>query len=216
MRIKPLQFAYGIKLIAVWMLIPFISFFIPLLAKEFSDKVTAQEVTLMEEYHSSYPDEILCFKTDIDGNERVVFAPVTSKVGDTVTVILKNGSYFKTVMDSDDLYENTTFAGRFLKTCNSNFGYHTVIIAAILLLTFLITIRKRKDIRSQYRKLSKITDITGMIVCFIMSVALVYAVIEGSLTGIGIAYLALFLGIIYTAVFVIAWAIEWAIINFAK
>ena len=216
MKRNPLQFAYGLKLVALWMLIPFILFFIPLLAKEFSGKVTTQEVTLMEETHSGYPDEILCFKTDINGKERIVFAPVTSKTGDKVTVILRNGSYFTTVLDPADQFKHATFAGRFLKVCGNNFGYHTVIIAAVLLLTFLITFRQRKDIRSKYQKLSKITDIGGMIVCFIMSAALIYGAIEGSLMGIGFAYLGLFLGIIYTAVFVIAWVIEWLIFNFSK
>ncbi|MBR3340025.1 MAG: hypothetical protein IKG30_00255 [Clostridiales bacterium] len=216
MKRNPLQFAYGIKLVALWMLIPFILFFIPLLAKEFSGKVTTQEVTLKEETYSGYPDEILCFKTDINGKERVIYAPVTSKTGDKVTVILRNGSYFTTAIEPDDLFNHATFAGRFLKVCNNNFGYHTVIIAAVLLLTFLITLRKSKEIRSRYRKLSKITDIGGMIICFIMSVTLIYGAVEGSLTGIGIAYLGLFSGIIYTAIFVIAWVIEWLIFNFSK
>jgi hypothetical protein len=44
-----------------------------------------------------------------------------------------------------------------------------------------------------------------------MSAALLYGVIDNTLTSLGIAYLGLFLGILYTAVFVIVWAVRSAI-----
>ena len=44
-----------------------------------------------------------------------------------------------------------------------------------------------------------------------MSAALLYGVIDNSLTSLGIAYLGLSLGILYTAVFVIVWAVRSAI-----
>ena len=56
---KPVSFAYGIKLVALWMLIPFVLMFIPRLATEFSAKVTIHEATLVADSFSNYPDEIL-------------------------------------------------------------------------------------------------------------------------------------------------------------
>ena len=109
-----------------------------------------------------------------------------------------------------------TVPGRFVRIVNSNFGIHLLAIAAVLLVGFLLTFPKRKEIRSQHPALSKVTDIAGMICSGVMSAALVFGVIEGSLTGIGIAYLGLFLGIAYTAVFLIAWIVQFLIMTFAK
>jgi len=109
-----------------------------------------------------------------------------------------------------------TTSGRFLRICNNNFGYHVIGLAVALLISFLLTLNKGKEIRSGYPKLSKITDIAGIVVSVVMSVALLYGVIANTLTGLGIAYLTLMLGIVYTVVFVLAWGIECAIYTFAK
>ena len=204
---KPMIFAYGIKLIAMWMLIPFIVMFIPMLAEEFSVKVTTQQVVLGEQTHSPYSDEILFFKADVNGTERDVGAPVTCKTGDTVTIVLRDGSYYITPDDAQELADCTTFGGRFLKICNNNFGYHTVVIAAVLLITFLVTFRKRKDLRAELPTLSKVTDITGLSCSVIMSAAVLYALADNGLGAIGIAYLGLLLGIAYTVIFIISWII---------
>jgi len=201
-------FAYGIKLIATWMLIPFIVMFIPMLAKEFSVDVTTQEVQLKDETYSGYPDEILCFNADIDGREISIFAPVTSKTGDTVTVILRDGSYYMTSKGPEDIETYTTFAGRFKKICKNNFGYHAVAIGGVLLATFLMTFSKRKDIREECSKISKVTDITGLVCSLVMSAGLLYGVMANTFTSLGIAYLGLMLGIGYTAIFGVAWIIR--------
>ena len=54
---KPIFLAYGIKLIATWMLIPFVLMFVPILVKEFSATFSTQDVVLQEETYSGYPDE---------------------------------------------------------------------------------------------------------------------------------------------------------------
>ena len=213
---KPVQLAYGFKLIATWMLIPFVLLLSVLLIQEFTHRFSTTEVTLGEETYSGYPDEYHAFKTDINGKERVVQAPVTSKTGDTITIILRDGNYYKTPHDADDLKACTTFGGRFMKVCGNNFGIHAAAIAAILLITFLITFTKTKDVRKVYLKLSKITDNAGMICSAIMSLVLVFAVIDGSLTSLGVAYLGLFLGIIYTAILAIAWLVECIIQMYCK
>ena len=205
---KLVQLSYGFKLIATWMLIPFVLMFVPVLANEFSNTMTTCEVTLQNETNSSYPDEYLNFEADINGRTRVVQAPVTSKTGDKITVILINGSYYFTPKDADDIKAYTTFGGRFIRVTDNNFGKHVIGIAAVLLATFLITIKKRKEIRSAFPKLSKATDITGIICSVIMSVTMLCAIIDGTLGAIGIFYLALMLGIAYTAIFGIAWIIE--------
>jgi hypothetical protein len=179
--------------------------FVPDLIKEFSARMTTREVTLLEETYSSYPDEILYFKADIDGKERVVSAPVTAEEGDQVTVILRNGSYYLTPLDSETMDKYMTFTGRFMRICNNNFGYHVIGIAAVLLLSFLITFKNRKEIRAGLPTLSKVTDIAGMLTATVMTAALLYGVLDNSLTGLGVAYICLFLGIFYTALFTVIW-----------
>lgn len=68
---KPVFWAYGIKLIATWMLIPFILMFVPILVSEFSATFSAQEVVLQEETYSGYPDKFSSFKTTINGRNCV-------------------------------------------------------------------------------------------------------------------------------------------------
>ena len=213
---KPFHFVYGIKLIATWMIIPFVLMFIPMLTKEFKAKITTQEVVLMKQAYSGYPDEYLNYETDINGKKRYVQAPVTSKEGDTVTVLLRDGDYYLTPFDSEEMNKHATVKGRFLKVCDNNFGYHVIGLAAALLLSFLLTLKKTKAIRSEHPKLSKATDIGGIIVSVIMSASLLFGVIDNTLDGLAVAYLALSLGIIYTAVFVLAWAVQSIIAAFAK
>ena len=182
--------------------------FVPILVSEFSATFSAQEVVLQEETYSGYPDEFSSFKTTINGRELCVHAPVTAKTGDTITVILKDGIYYKTPKDSKDLDETITFTGRFLKCCNNFFGYLVIAIAATLLITFLVTLKKRKVIREEAPCLSRVTDITGIICSIIMSAALLYGVIDDTLTGLSVGILSLFFGIIYTVVFMIAWIVD--------
>ena len=213
---KPVLFAYGVKLILTWMLIPLVVMFIPLLGREFSFKMTTQEVTLLKETYSMYPDEYKCFEADLNGRTMTIQAPVTSEVGDTITVIFRNGEYYITPKDAETLKKHTTFTGRFLKVTNINLGYHVAGFAAALLIAFLITVKNRKKIRSVYPKLSKATDIAGIIVSVIMSAALLFAAIENTLNGVAIAYLSFFAGMIYMAVFVIIWGVGSAISDTEK
>ena len=111
------------------------------------------------------------------------------------------------LLGSKDLYETTIFAGRFLKCCNNNFGYHVIAIAVVLLITFLLTLGKKKLIRKEAPKLSKVTDIAGIICSISMSAALIYGVVDNTLMGLGVAYMFLVLGMIYTAVFIVSWII---------
>ncbi len=209
-----IHFAYGIKIIAFWMLIPFIILFIPLLSKEFSFKADVVDVTLKEEHYSMYPDETSCFWVDLNGSETVIFTPVTARPGDTVSVITRDGKYFKTIKEEKDYRDYVSVPGRFLKICNNNFGYHVIGLAAALLLSSLVTLKKGKEIRKLYPKLSKITFIAGAVISGIMSVSNLYGGINNLLLySIAIVYLGLLLGIIYTAIFVLAWITECVIIN---
>lgn len=208
---KTALFVYGIKIIAMWMLIPFVLMFIPGFISEFGAEVSVQEVTLMTETYSIYPEEHKRFEADVNGRKTNVIAPLTSKEGDTITVILRDGEYYKTANDAEDINANVSFAGRFMKIANNNFGYHVIGLAAAFLLTFLLTIKRGKAIRKTAPKLSKITVVIGFVVSVLMSAALLYGVIDNTLSSLGIAYLGLYLGILYTAVFVIVWAIGSAI-----
>lgn len=208
---RSLQFAYGIKFIALWMLIPFILMFIPMLYSEFGGKVTTYEVTLPVETSCPRPADTKCFVIELNGKDVYTYAPLSSKEGDKVTVILRDGEYYKTAYNDQELKESAQFSGRFLKICNNILGYHVIGLAAVLALSSLITIGKSKEVREDYPKLSKITNISGMICSAVMSVILVYFAIESTLTTTSLAFLSFFLGIAYTAVFVLAWGIGTAV-----
>ncbi len=211
----PVKFAYGLKLVATWMLIPFLLMLVTALAAEFKDRMTYQEVVLKTETRS-YPEGFLCFKTDINGREDSVIVPDTYKEGDTVTVILRNGEYFKTAVSEQEIKDHTTIIGRTIRVCNNRFGYLVTGIACVLLISFLITFKKRKDVRKEFPKISKVTDIAGVVCSVAMSATLVYAVLDYSLDGLAVAVISFFLGIVYASVFVLAWLIESLIHTYAK
>ena len=85
-----------------------------------------------------------------------------------------------------------------------------------LLICFLITVKKSKDIRGVYPKLAKSTNIIGIICSVLMSAAMIFYHVDGSLTSTGFVLIGLLIGIIYTAVFMLAWLIECLIMAFAK
>ena len=213
---RPVEFAYGIKLIVLWMLIPWLCLIIPRIYTEFSAHMTTLEVTLGEETYSQYPDEYKAFKAEINSKEVGVHAPVTSKKGDKITVIMRNGKYYLTPMDEKTLNSHMTFGGRFVRITNNSGGYHVFGLAAALLICFLLTVKKSKDIRGVYPKLAKSTNIFGIICCVLMSAAMLFYNIDGSLTSTGFVLIGLFIGIIYAAVFALAWLIECLILSFAK
>lgn len=213
---RPFEFAYGIKLIALWMLIPFLCLIVPRIYTEFSAHMTTQEVTLGEEIYSPYPDDYKGFKAEINGVEDGVHAPVTSKKGDKITVVLRDGNYYLTPKNEQILKSYTTFGGRFVRVTNNSAGYHVLGLAAVLLITFLITLKKNKEIREVYPKLAKTTKIIGAICCGFMSAVTLYYSIDGSLTSVGWLLIGLFVGIIYTLIFALAWITECAIMTFAK
>ena len=76
-----------------------------------------------------------------------------------------------------------------------------------MLITFFLTLGKKKLIRKEAPKLSKVTDIAGIICSISMSAALIYGVVDNTLMGLGVAYMFLVLGMIYTAVFSVSWII---------
>ena len=217
---KPIQVAYGIRVVAFWMLIPFVVMFITCEAYEFKNHMTTQDVVLLEESYSMYPEEYSSFYTDINGKKSGVHAPVDSKVGDTITVILRNGEYYMTAKDDQTIKDYATVPGRFLRIFrtifgNSIFGIHMIGLALVCLITFLISLKKTKDVKKEYPKLSMVTNIAGIVCSVIMSAALINAVVSNDLTGLAFGVLSLILGIIFTAVFVFIWVFTWALYAFA-
>ena len=204
----PVKIAYGIRKVALWMFIPFFLMFIPPLVKEFSYDMSTVEVLLKEESYSSYPDDILCFKADVNGKERLIYAPVTAKVGDNIKIILRDGEYYKSVLSEDDIRDCVSYKGRFLGITDNKLGYHVPPLAAVLLISFLISRRKANQVRESLPKLSKITDIAGIICAVLMSIALIYGMMSPTLTSMSLSFAGLFLGIGYTAVFTLAWLFE--------
>lgn len=212
---KPIQAAYGLKLISFWILIPFVLMLIVTLGNEFRNRMTVQDVILKEETLSRYPDDYSSFKTELNGKEFNVNTSKEYKEGDTVTIILKNGEYYMTPDTLKIQKSYSTFFGRVLRVSNNLMGYIIIGASSVCLITFLLTFKKTKDLRKEYPKLSKVTNISGIISAAIMSGLFIFAVIEGSLNGLCAGIFGVILGIIYTAVFLLVWMGTWAIYAFA-
>lgn len=207
---RPIQFAYGIKLMATWMMIPFIVMTAQLLFTEFSHKIEAREVTLLEESFNSTPEYCSRFFIDIDGKQDVASTNVGYKTGDKITVIIMDGDYYKTVYNDDEIKKETTIIGRSIKACDNDFSYFAIGVASALLISFVLTFKSRKAIREEYPKISKVTDIAGIVCCILMSAAFFYAVADNSLDGLATAILGLFLGGAYVLLFTLGWLIDCA------
>ena len=138
---------YGIKIIALWCLIANLTIFGFNLVREFKANVTVENAVLMEEYYDYYPGERAAFDADLGGRSVVLLTPPDKQVGDTVQVILRDGSVFKTVWTDDD-YRYTTVPGRISIALSKSWQEAIFTEAAVFVLFSLVLIKQGKQIRS--------------------------------------------------------------------
>ena len=153
---------YGIKIIALWCLIANLTIFGFNLVREFSAKVTVENAVLIDEYFDYYPGERAAFDANMGGRSVVLLTPPDKQVGDTVQVILRDGSVFKTVWTDED-YKYTTVPGRIVVALGQSWQEAIYAEAIIFALLTVMLIGQGKEIRKAYPALTCVTHILGAV-----------------------------------------------------
>ena len=153
---------YGIKIIALWCLVANLAIFGFNLYREFREKVTVENAVLTAEYFDYYPGERAAFDADLGGRTVMLLTPPDKQVGDTVQVILRDGSVFKTVWTDDD-YRYTTVPGRIGIALSKSWQEAIFAEAIVFILLSLVLIKQGKQIRNTYPVLTCVTHILGAV-----------------------------------------------------
>ena len=198
---------YGIKIIALWCLIANLTIFGFNLVREFKAIVTVENAVLMEEYYDYYPGERAAFDADLGGRSVVLLTPPDKQVGDTVQVILRDGSVFKTVWTDDD-YRYTTVPGRISIALSKSWQEAIFTEAAVFVLFSLVLIKQGKQIRSTYPVLTCVTHILGVIAAIATLFFWMIGVDNNTWEGFGQMIMAFCSFTAYAAVMFIVWVIR--------
>ena len=198
---------YGIKIIALWCLIANLTIFGFNLVREFKAIVTVENAVLMEEYYDYYPGERAAFDADLGGRSVVLLTPPDKQVGDTVQVILRDGSIFKTVWTDDD-YRYTTVPGRISIALSKSWQEAIFTEAAVFVLFSLVLIKQGKQIRSTYPVLTCVTHILGVIAAIATLFFWMIGVDNNTWEGFGQMIMAFCSFTAYAAVMFIVWVIR--------
>ena len=139
---------YGIKIIALWCLIANLTIFGFNLVREFKANVTVEDAVLTAEYVDYYPGERAAFDADMGGRSVELLTPPDKQVGDTVQVILRDGSVFKTVWTDDD-YRYTTVPGRIGIALGQSWVEAIFAETIVFILLTLVLIKQGRQIRTR-------------------------------------------------------------------
>ena len=198
---------YGIKIIALWCLIANLTIFGINLYLEFREKVTVENAVLTEEYYDFYPDERAVFDADMGGRSVVLLTPPDKQVGDTVQVILRDGSVFRTVWTDDD-YRYTTVPGRIAIALSKSWQEAIITEAILFVLLSLILIKQGKQIRNTYPVLTCVTHILGAVASVATLFFWMMGVENNTWEGFGQTIMAFCSFTAYAVVFFIVWVIR--------
>lgn len=198
---------YGIKIIALWCLVANLAIFGFNLYREFREKVTVENAVLTAEYFDYYPGERSAFDADLGGRSVVLLTPPDKQVGDTVQVILRDGSVFKTVWDDSD-YKYTTVPGRIGIALSKSWQEAIFAEAAIFILLSLMLIKQGKQIRSMYPVLTCATHILGAVAAAVTLFYWMLGADNNTWEGFGQTILAFCSFIAYAVVMFIVWLIR--------
>ena len=198
---------YGIKIIALWCLIANLTIFGINLYLEFREKVTVENAVLTEEYYDFYPDERAVFDADMGGRSVVLLTPPDKQVGDTVQVILRDGSVFRTVWTDDD-YRYTTVPGRIAIALSKSWQEAIITEAIVFVLLSLILIKQGKQIRNTYPVLTCVTRILGAVASVVTLFFWMMGADNNTWEGFGQTIMAFCSFTAYAVVFFIVWVIR--------
>ena len=198
---------YGIKIIALWCLVANLTIFGINLYLEFREKVTVENAVLTEEYYDFYPDERAVFDADMGGRSVALLTPPDKQVGDTVQVILRDGSVFRTVWTDED-YRYTTVPGRISIALSKSWQEAIFTEAVVFVLFSLILIKQGKQIRSTYPVLTCVTHILGAVASVATLFFWMMGVENNTWEGFGQTIMAFCSFISYAIVMFIVWCIR--------
>jgi hypothetical protein len=197
---------YGIKIIALWCLIANLTIFGFNLVREFRVKVTVENAVLKEEQFNSYPEECGHFSADMGDRSVNVITPPDRQVGDTVQVILRDGSVFKTIWDDSD-YRYTTVPGRILIALSQSWQEAIFTEAVVFVLLSLLLIKQGKQIRNTYPVLTCVTHILGAVAS--VATLIFWAMgADNTWAALGQALMAFCSFVAYAVVMFIVWIIR--------
>ena len=198
---------YGIKIIALWCLIANLTIFGYNLVREFKANVTVEDAVLTDEYYDYYPGERAAFDADMGGRSVELLTPPDKQVGDTVQVILRDGSVFKTVWTDDD-YRYTTVPGRIGIALGQSWAEAIFAEAIVFILLTLVLIKQGKQIRNTYPVLTCVTHILGAVAAVATLSFWMIGVDNNTWAGFGQMIMAFCSFIAYAAVMFIVWLIR--------
>ena len=198
---------YGIKIIALWCLIANLTIFGYNLVREFKANVTVEDAVLTDEYYDYYPGERAAFDADLGGRSVVLLTPPDKQVGDTVQVILRDGSVFKTVWDDSD-YRYTTVPGRIAIALSKSWQEAIFTEAVVFVLFSLVLIKQGKQIRNTYPVLTCVTHILGAVAAVATLIFWMMGADNNTWEGFGQMVMAFCSFTAYAVVFFIVWVIR--------
>ena len=198
---------YGIKIIALWCLIANLTIFGFNLVREFKANVTVENAVLTAECVDYYPGERAAFDADMGGRSVELLTPPDKQVGDTVQVILRDGSVFKTVWTDDD-YRYTTVPGRIGIALEQSWAEAIFAEAIVVILLTLVLIKQGKQIRNTYPVLTCVTHILGAVAAVATLSFWMIGVDNNTWAGFGQMIMAFCSFIAYAAVMFIVWLIR--------
>ena len=198
---------YGIKIIALWCLVANLTIFGVNLHKEFKATVTVENAVLTEEYYDYYPGERAAFDADMGGRSVVLLTPPDKQVGDTVQVILRDGSVFKTVWTDED-YKYTTVPGRIGVALGQSWQEAIFTETVVFVLLSLVLIKQGKHIRNTYPVLTCVTHVLGAVASVATLSFWMMGVDNNTWAGFGQAIMAFCSFIAYAIVMFIVWLIR--------
>ena len=199
---------YGVKLISIWLLAACLAVFGFMLVREFKAKVTVEKATLLEEQWDMYQGERASFNASINGRNVQIITPPDCREGDTVDVIMRDGSVFKTVWEEADITTYATVPGRILHTLNSCVGKIPFILIAVFAAAALLVGKQSRLVRDVHPVLSVITHILGGAAAVLSLFLWMRGVDDNTWDGFGMQIFAYLIPAAYAVLLLVVWIVR--------
>ena len=154
---------YGIRLIVTWTLIVLTVLEGYYLIREFGIHTETSNVVLGEAEYRQYSNEYTMFKVTVDGKDMTAKVPAAYTTGDEVEVIVRDDIYPLILKDAESEYDYISLEGRTKRALDNDASRLIGDAAALFILTFALTLKKGRDIKGLYPKLTKATYIFGAV-----------------------------------------------------
>lgn len=154
---------YGIRLIVTWVLTVLMVLEGYCLVREFSIQAATCNLILGEAEYRQYSNEYTMYKVSVDGKDMTARVPAGYTAGDEVEVIVRDDVYPLILSDEESEYDLISKEGRAKRALDNDASRLIRYAAALFIVTSALTLKKGRDIRQLYPKLTKATFIFGAI-----------------------------------------------------